>query len=67
MHYLAFKIIVPDVDKLTFPTQYNDALRGHQASLHAQGLQDYRLFPDESTNELSCIMRVNRRIVLKNS
>jgi len=62
MHYLGFKIKVPDVGKAVFPVPYSDLLAQHRASLHAQGLQDYRLFWDEETNMLFCIMRVNKRV-----
>ncbi|TKK71838.1 L-rhamnose mutarotase [Ilyomonas limi] len=62
MHYLGFKIKIPDVDKAVFTVPYGDLLAGHRASLHAHGLQDYRLFLDEETNTLFCIMRVNKRV-----
>jgi L-rhamnose mutarotase len=62
MHYLAFKIKIPEANKTTTPVQYGDLLASHRASLHAQGLQDYRLFLDEEVHQVFCIMRVNKRV-----
>ncbi len=63
MHYLGFKIKIPGVGTEALQVvPYSELLAKHRASLHAQGLQDYRFFWDAETGMLFCVMRVNKRV-----